>query len=725
MLAAVVAGHAKNATKSANEHLMTLLSIVRLDRSRGELLVRHGCVPDDVRRALFGWISLSLVAACGGARLSAAEPAKATLANRGESAWTIHSASSQAVPAQFAVVELQSYFAQISGAKLPLAKRRGAAPEIVVGLRKDLTDDDRARLPPKKEGADGYAIVVSAQPARVVIAGDNQRGVVYGVYDFLEHLGCRWFYPTQDPRDSEVVPRLSTVALAPAAWAVASPIARRISNDDGWMFQIDCAVAKKQVDWAMKNRYNAMGWAGAPANGGKSLAEQYRALQDAGVLAEVEKRGMSLHGPGHSFDHFLNSSVYFGKHPEWFGMRGGKRVGQDALGAQFCWSNAAARKEFVKNAEAFIVAAPLIHVFCTIPFDGGPACECAECKKLGASNLATTLMGELLERLKSSRPDVVVEQVAGYPPLTEPPSDPKRVPPGLRFAWAQWGRSHAMGYDDPRYDATNLEQWRKAAAGKLTICQYYGDNFSQPWIMGPFTTAIDGDRRYFVKHRIDAVYVLMYPTGYWWNHRLNCYLAGRCLYDVSLDPLAEVRDYALHYFGPQAGPLLAEYYTQWARNIELSYRLRGDARKHDRAMLADQRKKLIDPALEASKGDALFAHRVGKVETLHALAEQLADVSRRRQEILLRRRKGDFAAAADSLQQTRRAVDETMARFYVAADLKEGLVDRNENTAFIKLTLQSWLDEEAQAIAAKDRTVPPHMEPALKEADEPPADARP
>jgi len=51
-----------------------------------------------------------------------------------------------------------------------------------------------------------------------------------------------------------------------------------------------------------------------------------------------------------------------------------------------------------------------------------------------------------------------------------------------------------------------------------------------------------------------------------------------------------LRDYALQYFGPQAGPMLANYFEAWARNPELCYRVRGESRDSDRAALAEQRR---------------------------------------------------------------------------------------------------------------------------------------
>src|SRR5690606_203157 len=143
--------------------------------------------------------------------------------------------------------------------------------------------------------------------------------------------------------------------------------------------------------------------------------------------------------------------------------------------------------------------------------------------------------------------------------------------------WAQWGRYHGVGYDDPAYDSRNLESWRKAAKGDLIICQYYTDNFAEPWILGPFTKAIESDRRYFMKHGIQDLYMLMWAPGYWWNHSLNGYIAGRCFYDSSLSTGPLLEDYAIHYYGEKAGPLLHKYYSEWAEHIDLSYHLRNGA----------------------------------------------------------------------------------------------------------------------------------------------------
>ena len=636
----------------------------------------------------------------------AAESSNVLIIKDGKSKWKIVAGSKKSPAVNYGAGELQKYFQQMSGCQLAIAEKTAKGSEIVIALRDDISAEDKVLLPARAEGFDGYAIAIRPgkmwEPDRIIIGADNGRGAVYGVYDLLERFGCRWFYPTEDALDPEVIPKLKTISISTNSWAVASPIKYRICNGSGWFFEMNSVEAIKQMDWAMKARYNAMGWQAEASNSKHSLAAQYKRLKKMGVWAELDRREMFLHGPAHSFDQLLLTEEYFAEHPEWFGLREGKRVPQAFLGAQFCWSNAEARKQFVKNAEAFIKAAPQIHIFCTIPFDGGPACECDDCKKLGASNLLMILMGELIEKLKTSCPNVLVETVGGYGAVTDPPSNLEVIHPQQRVVWAHWGRYHNMGYDDDRYPVKpQLEKWRKAAKGGLTICQYYTDNFAEPWVMAPFTVALEGDRKYFLQKKIDAMYMLMWPRGYWWNHSLNGYLGGKCFYDVSLNPYELIHDYAQNYFGKDAGPLLGKYFEQWARNVDLSYHIRGDSTDKERATLARQRKELLEPAMKVTKGNPDLERRVGKVEKLHTLAEQLMEIHRQRAEIERLRKTGDFAKAEERLNESKTNTDEVLAFFYTLADLNQGLIERKEVPTFIKANLKKWIEEEAKAIAAR------------------------
>jgi hypothetical protein len=598
-------------------------------------------------------------------------------------------ARGDAPPVKFAAGELRKYIKQINGTGL---QDQNAKRRIVLGRRDQLHEDERALLPSAVQGYDGYSVAVT--DSQIIIAGDNELGVCYGVYDLLERIGCRWFYPQQDAKDREVVPATKMIELPNGQWSVASPFKFRVYNGDAFFFEVKKDPALAQIDHALKTRHNMIGWQQGTK---ESIEQQYEQMERDGILEQIRARGMTIHGPGHAFDRLLRWEDYGEKHAEWFGTRNGKRVPQNFFGAQFCWSNAEARKVFVDNVVRLADKMPLVHIFYIAPFDGGVACDCAECKAAGgASNLLMVVMGEVTERLTKTHPDTPVETVGGYGAVTTPPSEAK-IHPKQRVVWAHWGRNLGYGYDDARYDKQNLEAWHQAARGGLTVCNYYSDNFAEPWVMSPWTIAIESDRRYLIAKKIDSVYFLIWPPGYWWNHSLNTYLAGRCFYDVSLDPRDLVRDYALHYYGP-AGELMAGYFEQWAGDPDLAYRIKGNCTDRDRQTLADQRSKCIEPAKATVKGEDLYAYRASNVEGLHHLAERLAEGHRLRDQIRAARAAGDFDRASKLLAEADVYTDAIMGLFYDLADRNAGLMDRNEVPSFIKMGVKGWIAEESKAI---------------------------
>lgn len=624
---------------------------------------------------------------------------KVTIASRGWSDWMIVEASPESDVCRFAVGELRSYLKQISDYDFITAHDAGDYSAIVVGLRADLRPEDLAMLPASERGYDGYSLAID--DTKVVVAGDNERGTVYGVYDLLERIGCRWFYPQQDPKDVEVVPKLDRIVLDTASKSVASPMSIRIDNPSSFYFEMHPDIMKKQLDAAMKARYNGIGW---QCDHKTFVGDQYEEMERTGVIAEIKKRGMMLHGPAHSFPHFMKNE-YFDEHPEWFGMRDGVRRKQEIGGAQFCWSNEVARRKFVDNAERFVLESPGIDIFCTLGFDGGIACDCPECAKSTPADLVVTLLNEVVERLRQSAPHVRVEMSGGYNPVHEPPTN-TTADRDLRVIWAHWGRYHGYGYDDPRYGLIdNLETWRKAFPGRLTLCQYYTDNFATPWISAPYPIVLEGDRKYCTPKGVDAVYMLIWPPGYWWNHSLNNYMAGVCYYDFSLNPWDVIRDYALHYFGKDAGPLLAAYLTEWAQNVDLPYHVKDGTTESDRAMLDQQRRFYIDPAVEAVKGDPLLSHRVGKVAKLHDLAERLDELHRRHAKISKLREVGDFEKASELIPRARVYAEELLAHMTSLAELGQGLIDKNEVPGFIRLGVTHWIGEEEKAVEAQSTTL--------------------
>ncbi len=536
----------------------------------------------------------------------------AELVKDGATVWRIALPPAAGVVERFAGVELTRYLEQISGARLGTARQGDDGHVIHLGLREHLVAAGQD-LPEAKPGYDGYSICIA--PRSIAIAGDHPRGVLYGVYDLLERLGCRWYVPTLDPKDPEVVPRRSELSLPVGQWSESGRIELRIYNGSALFFEIIPERLLPQIDWAAKNRYNGVSWQAHHEPGRVGL--EMEQMQACGALAAMQERGLILHGPGHCFPYFLPTEKYFEEHPEWFGLHDGKRRphGGSWPIMNYCWSNPQANAELIRNVEAFVQRWPQLRILYMTGIDGGQVCRCADCQSRGGPNLIVDLYNRLSDRLAEVAPGVVLESVMGYGPLEQPPD--RAVPNGKWQAiYAHWGRNHRQAYGDADYaQRENMETW-SAHFPRYQICAYYAAASHQPFHGPPFLHALAGDTEYLIQHRVTGTLPLQYPHGFWWNFSFNLAMGGLYpYYHPERHPRAALRDYAMTTFGPKAGPVLAEYLETLGDNqhIEVSYRAsRGEATEDDVRWLGRMR-KMIDRAAELAADEPVYAYRVGKL----------------------------------------------------------------------------------------------------------------
>ena len=97
---------------------------------------------------------------------------------------------------RFAGAELARHLEKITGVTISVRDIAGPVGEgstVILRLEKELSEE---------------AFVRRVGDGRIEIAGGSERGVLYGVYDLLETVGCRWLTPGQD-----YVPRLDPLAV--------------------------------------------------------------------------------------------------------------------------------------------------------------------------------------------------------------------------------------------------------------------------------------------------------------------------------------------------------------------------------------------------------------------------------------------------------------------------------------------------------------------------------
>ena len=116
---------------------------------------------------------------------------KMTIIEDGESKYVIVRGA-QASPSEITAAEkLQEYLERISGCKLAIITDEMPAQgkEIIVG-KTNREGASTYEVPHEELGDDGF--ILRTFGGSIVIAGGEQRGTLYGVFDFLQKfLGCR------------------------------------------------------------------------------------------------------------------------------------------------------------------------------------------------------------------------------------------------------------------------------------------------------------------------------------------------------------------------------------------------------------------------------------------------------------------------------------------------------------------------------------------------------
>jgi len=266
-----------------------------------------------------------------------AEPVPAeqiVLAINGNSLYRIVLPSAATPQEQKAASVLQDYLMQITGAALPIvpASKPGTKHEIILGQNERL---DGLGIPVNFNalGADGF--VIKTDSLRLIIAGGNDKGTLFGVYNFLEnYLGCRMYTPKV-----KIIPTHDTLIVGKIAdTEVPKMTYRTIHYKASW--------DAEYVDWHKLNHD----------------AEGERPAWGTWV---------------HTFNHLVPPEIYFKDHPDYYAMRDGKR-----LPTQLCLSNPEVLKVVIQNLRREIAKNPSAKYWSVSQNDNREYCTCDECKAL-------------------------------------------------------------------------------------------------------------------------------------------------------------------------------------------------------------------------------------------------------------------------------------------------------------------------------------------------------
>jgi len=239
---------------------------------------------------------------------ASALPGMAILATNGQSDWKIILRADASGPEILAAGELAKYVRAIAQADIPILK--GSSPGAhIIGI-----DSGAGEL-------DGFDLAVTTN--RITIHGHTPRGALHGVYQLLEDLGCRWYYPGSL---GEVVPAVPALGLTPKTTRQTASFRER-SVMLAYPFYYD--RFEEWIDVLAKQRINNLVIYGQSLDWWKSTRAKYLPL--------LQARGMILEFGGHILPTFV-PRVLFPSHPEYFRMNEQRQRTNDY---NFCPSSAA------------------------------------------------------------------------------------------------------------------------------------------------------------------------------------------------------------------------------------------------------------------------------------------------------------------------------------------------------------------------------------------------
>jgi len=428
----------------------------------------------------------------------------------------------------FAAMELQKHLRVLTGREDDFAiVDDGKIPEgelIVVGSPANNAAAERfasklsVSLKQLEElGPEGYRIKTGEIDGRraTLIAGGGRVGTLYGAYDLLHRMGCRWFSPAEFDAD---VPsengdrRLKHQGASPRfQWNPSFDVVERPSFSLRGFHAVEKRETPEFILWMARNRLNF--WTvyvhdqallrklGIQMSCGGHLLQWLFMHADAPYPYDHRKfvgdegNPQDPYAIGEDYRGDADGDgrlSYFEAHPEWYPLLDGRRItGVDRLQSRsvnFCTSNPDAMAEFTGN---------ILRSFCEgdyRPFDGngddgygikkhaqaigegifrgadainlwmldvGRWCECEKCKALGTPTDRNLLVVHHFDRAvkrarregRLARPIRIV--FMAYSDVVEPPSRP--LPEDFDYesctaAFFPIGRCYVHNFDDPACD---------------------------------------------------------------------------------------------------------------------------------------------------------------------------------------------------------------------------------------------------------------------------------
>jgi hypothetical protein len=484
--------------------------------------------------------SLALLKPVGAGARASMKPLELT--RDGQSTYSIAISREASLSEKRGSEELQRFLEQMSGAHLPIVtdaqKARG---NLVLVGKSDYLDSLRLPIPFASLGAEGFAIKTAG--SHLVIAGGRQRGTMYGVYTFLEKLGCRWF-----ATDVSRIPKLPTITVQPLDEI----------HKPAFEYREPFFSEAMDRDWAARNKMNG--------------AHMYL---DASTGGKIQ-----YHPFVHSFYGLIPPRKYFKDHPEYFSFVDGRRRGE---AAQLCLTNPDVLRLATEQVFEWIQEHPEATIVSVSQNDYWGWCECENCLRVeqeeGGAHSGPVLrfVNAVAAEVAKKYPDKLIDTLAYA--YTETPPAKVRPLPNVRVRMCPIGACQAHPYEKCRYDTyimNHLRAWRKITDGALYIWHYNAD-FSHYLRPFPDFGELAADIPMYRRHGVVGLFMqgVVSAGGGGENAALRSYVMARLLWDTNTDVRRDIEEFHQAFYG-KAAPAMLAYFDLLQRVVNFPPAGKGD-----------------------------------------------------------------------------------------------------------------------------------------------------
>jgi hypothetical protein len=460
------------------------------------------------------------------ALICSAIPAAAAvnLIKGGKTDYSIVISKDASLSEHWAASELKSFLQEMSGVILPYAPDGADVPDkaILIGdsqaLRSLGVDIDFKDL-----GDEGFAIKTVG--SRIVIAGGKQRGTMYGVYEFLEMLGCRFL-----SENVNKVPKRTNITL-------------------------------EEIDTTEKPafEYRRIG-----------ICEAYDPIFSARIRCHIKKPD-ARYGSGityfpwvHSFYSLIPRDIYWDSHPEYYSLINGKRQKNPT---QLCLTNPEVLEIAKETVLKWMREHPEAKICSVSQTDNMSYCQCPNCQAVikeegSPAGLMLRFVNAIAEETEKYYPDKFIDTLA-YGWTVKPPKITKpRANVRVRLCPIECCEMHP--YEQCNFKANiafieYLKGWAKLT-DRLDIWHYNTDFSHYQMPFPDFRELMDSAKLY----KKSSVKGIFWQGGYNCGHselgELRTYLLSKISWNPDIDGEAVMKEFCDDFYG-SSGKYIYEYIT--------------------------------------------------------------------------------------------------------------------------------------------------------------------